>query len=164
MSRAYLKLFTFLDRATIAELERAVETNPERREAQRVLAAECTGVVHGEAAVKDVERASAILFGSWEESPSVDVVETLTHEIPSTVIARAEIAAGVPLLDLLIRTRIAESKGAARKLIEGGGVYLNNVRETVPQRAVALADVRWPDAMLLRSGKKNYHLLRVTGL
>ena len=124
--------------------------SPEKRESQRVLAAECTAIVHGKAVVESVEAASRILFGQWAGWPSPEVVETLAREVPVTAIP----AAGISLVDLLVKTGIAESKGAARKLIEGGGIYLNNVRQTAPQEIIS-------SAMLLRSGKKNYHLVRI---
>lgn len=157
----YLKLFTFLDAATIADLETEVRERPNERKAQRVLAAECTGVVHGAEAVAAVEAASRILFGQWDDSPSAEVVATLAREVPSSQIARADLETGLPLQDALVRTGLAESKTAARKLVDGGGVYLNNVRQSAAQRAINTADIVWPDAMLLRAGKKNYHLLRV---
>jgi len=156
----YLKLFTFLDQAAIAELEAAVRANPEKRQAQRVLAAECTGVVHGAAAVASVETASRILFGEWVESPSAEVVETLAREVPVAAIPRADLETGVGLVDLLLQAGLAESKGAGRKLVEGGGVYLSNVRQTTVQRAVTAADLTWGSALLLRVGKKNYRLVR----
>lgn len=155
----YLKLFTFLDRARIEELAAAASAAPEAREAQRVLAAECTAVVHDREHVASVEAASRILFGEWHESPGRDVVETLAAEIPTTTLHLADLVAGVPLIDILVRTGIAASKGAARKAIEGGGIYLNNIRQTAPQASVGMPDVVWPDSILLRSGKKNYHLL-----
>jgi tyrosyl-tRNA synthetase len=155
----YLKLFTFLDHETIAELAASVLRNPEKRDAQRVLAAECTGIVHDRAAVASVEAASRILFGHWDESPSPEVIETLAREVPATTIHLADLTAGVPLVDLLTRTKLAESKSAARKAIEGGGVYLNNIRETTAQRNINTQDLLWPESMLLRSGKKNYHLV-----
>ena len=155
----YLKLFTFLDHETIAELAASVVRSPEKREAQRVLAAECTGIVHDKAAVVSVEAASRILFGQWEESPAPDVIETLAREVPTTAIHLADLTAGIPLIDLLMRTKLAESKSAARKAIEGGGIYVNNVRESAVQRIVSTEDLIWPESMLLRSGKKNYHLV-----
>jgi tyrosyl-tRNA synthetase len=152
----YLKLFTFLDQTAITELTAAVLTAPEKREAQRVLAAECTGVVHGAEAVKSVEAASRILFGEWDESPAPEVIETLAREVPTTTV---DLADGVSLVDLLVKTKVAESKNAARKAIEGGGIYLNNIRQTAVQKSVTREDIVWPDAMLLRSGKKNYRLV-----
>ena len=155
----YLKLFTFLDQGVITELAETVSNSPEKRDAQRVLAAECTGIVHGAEAVRSVEAASRILFGQWEDSPSLKVIETLAQEVPVTTVHVADLTAGIPLVELLVRTKLVDSKNAARKAIEGGGIYLNNIRQTSVQKSVTAEDMAWSDAMLLRSGKKNYHLV-----
>ena len=55
----------------------------------------------------------------------------------------------------------SDSKGAARKLVEGGGVYVNNKRAGADKKSVTTADIEWPGAILARSGKKSYHLLLV---
>ncbi len=157
----YLKLFTFLEEGRIRELERGVQARPEGREAQRVLAAECTGIVHGAETVRAVEAASRILFSASDEIPRAETVAMLAREAPVTEMTRAELDAKVGLVDLLVRTRLAESKGAARKLIEGGGVYLNNERQTQVQKTISAEDLKWPKAILLRAGKKNYHLVRI---
>ena len=83
----------------------------------------------------------------------------LAGEMPVTEVHRIELHSGTGLIDLLVRTRLADSKGAARKLIEGGGVYLNNERQTQIQKIVSVDDMKWPEAILLRTGKKNYHLV-----
>lgn len=158
---AYLKLFTFLDPAQIQELAAITREKPEERTAQKVLAAECTRMVHGEQALRAVEQASRLLFGSADLVPDEATLELLAREVPSSTVSRAELEAGLALPDLLTRTRIAESKGAARKLIEGGGFYLNNKRVDATRKTVTAADMEWPGAILLRSGKKTYHLLRV---
>ena len=152
----YLKLFTFLDQARIAELEQEVATKPEKREAQRVLAAEATTLVHGVNIVQSVEAVSRILFGS-DETPTGETIAMLSRELPHT-----EVAPGIGLVDLLVQSRLADSKGAARKLIEGGGVYLSNERQTDPRKTVSTGDLKWPGAILLRAGKKNYHLVILT--
>jgi tyrosyl-tRNA synthetase len=157
----YLKFFTFLDRERIEQLESETREHPEKREAQRVLAAECTALVHGAETVQAVEAASRILFSASNEVPGSETIDLLAREVPVTDIAATELASGIGLVDLLVRTRLAESKGAARKLIEGGGVYLNNERQSAAQKVVSQDDVRWPGALLLRAGKKNYHLVRV---
>jgi tyrosyl-tRNA synthetase len=89
-----------------------LEAHPERREAQRVLAAECTGIVHGDEAVRAVESASRILFSCSDEMPTAETIGMLAREVPVTEIPRAELK----LTDLLVRTHLAESKGAASKL------------------------------------------------
>jgi tyrosyl-tRNA synthetase len=157
----YLKLFTFLERARITELDEEAQQHPEGRVAQKALAAACTGVLHGDAAVRAVESATGILFGAWEGAVSEETVRTLAAEVPTTEIARDELAKGIGLVDFLVRVKVAESKGAARKLIEGGGAYLNNERQTATQRTVTLEDIKMPGAILLRSGKKSYQLALV---
>jgi tyrosyl-tRNA synthetase len=157
----YLRLFTFLDQTRIQELENAVDADPERREAQRVLAGECTGVVHGREVVEAVEAASRILFSASDEIPQEATISLLAAEVPVTELPHTEIAQGIGLVDLLVRTRMGESKGAARKLVEGGGVYVNNRRESDARKTVSAADLAWPRALLLRAGKKNYHLVLI---
>jgi tyrosyl-tRNA synthetase len=157
----YLKLFTFLGRERIEELERELQSRPEGREAQRVLASECTAIVHGAGTVRAVEAASRILFSASNEIPTAETIALLAREMPVTEIPRSELLAGIGLVDLLIRTRLAESKGAARKLIEGGGAYLNNERQDQGRKTVTADDLKWPGAILLRAGKKNYHLVAV---
>ncbi|HWF08583.1 MAG TPA: tyrosine--tRNA ligase [Bryobacteraceae bacterium] len=159
----YLKLFTFLDRARIVELAGEVAARPEKREAQRVLAAESTAIIHGDETVEAVEIVSRILFGS-EEIPSPEAMAMLGREMPVTPINMSNFALGIPLIDLLMKTHLAESKGMARKLVEGGGVYVHSERQSQPQRIISTDDFKWPGALLLRVGKKNYHLVTLFDL
>jgi tyrosyl-tRNA synthetase len=117
--------------------------------------------VHGAAAVEAVEAASRILFSDSMETPSVETIQLLAVEVPSTEISRRELESKIGLVDLLIRTQMAESKGAARKLIEGGGVYVYNQRQNSVQMTLSTEDLQWPDAIMLRTGKRNYHLVLV---
>ena len=158
----YLKLFTFLDRERIEALAAETERRPEAREAQRVLAAECTALVHGADTVRSVEAAARILFSESSEVPTPETIALLAREVPVTEIPQTELQAGIRLADLILRTGLSDSKGAARKLIEGGGVYLNNERQSQVQKVIASDDLKWPASILLRSGKKNYHLVRIT--
>jgi tyrosyl-tRNA synthetase len=157
----FLKLFTFLDRGRIEALGNETQCRPEAREAQRVLAAECTAIVHGAETVRAVEAASRILFSASNEVPTHETVALLSREVPVTEITRADLDTGIGLVDLMMRTRLAESKGAARKLIKGGGVYLNNERQMQAQKMITADDLKWPAAILLRTGKKNYHLVGI---
>jgi tyrosyl-tRNA synthetase len=154
----YLRLFTFLPQSQVEELEAESARQPEKRIGQRAIAAECTGIIHGTDAVSSVESASRILFGEWDPNVSAQTVALLGGEMPSTEVSREELAAGVPLVDFLLRLKLVESKGAGRKLIESGGVYLNNVRERVSTRSVTLQDIKMPGAIMARTGKRNYHL------
>jgi tyrosyl-tRNA synthetase len=154
----FLKLFTFLDAGRIGELAGEVAERPEKREAQRVLGASATAIVHGESAVAAAEAASRILFQASDEIPTAETVAMLAGEMPSTSVAHW---ADIALTDLLVLTKLAASKGAARKLLEGGGVYLSGERQTDVQKIVSPSDIKWPRAILLRAGKKNYHLVLV---
>ncbi len=157
----YLRLFTFLDRDRIEALEGETQFRPEAREAQRVLAAECTALVHGPGAVRSAEAASRILFSESSEVPSEETIALLAREVPVTAIPRTDFEAGVNLVDLMVRTGLTGSKGSARKLIEAGGFYLNNERQTQAQKTITAGDLKWPAAILLRTGKKNYHLVQL---
>ncbi len=157
----YLKLFTFLGEQEIKALARQVAERPESRVGQKTLAAECTAVVHGRDAVRSVEQASQILFGADDVTPDSATLAILSREMPGSEIPRADFDTGVPLPDLLVRARLADSKGAARKLIEGGGVYVNNRRTNDPKKSISSTDLQWPDAILVRAGKKQYHLVAV---
>ncbi len=151
----YLKLFTFLEQGPIEEIAEEVASRPEKRKGQRELAVHCTALIHGNEAAEAAAAASRILFGS-EEIPSFGTVTMLLRELPVT---RGGTAAS-SLVDLLVRTQIADSKGAARKLIEGGGVYLYDERQTRPQKnSVSRRREMAGGAILLRAGKKNYHLV-----
>jgi len=71
--------------------------------------------------------------------------------------------AGVPVLDLFVHAQLVSSKGQARKDLEGGGLYLNNVRLTEVGRRVAPADVLFGKYLLLRKGRRNYAVVTVQG-
>ena len=103
----------------------------------------------------------AVCGGAADVTPDAATLAMLAGEMPSSEIARAELEAGVAMPDFLLRTNLAESKGAARKLIDGGGVYVNNKRVGADKKSVTAEDMEWPGAILARSGKKSYHLLLV---
>jgi tyrosyl-tRNA synthetase len=157
----YLKLFTFLPKVDIDVQAALTEAFPGERSAQKKLAAECTGIIHGPEAVAAVEAASRILFDSSDEVPSGETLEMLAREVPVAEIRRADLEQGVPLVNLLVQSKLSDSKGAARKLIEGGGVYLNNIRVSEVNKSIGRIDIKWPSALLLRSGKKNHCVVMV---
>ncbi len=147
----YLKIFTFLDRGRIAELEAAVTDRPAAREAQRVLAAEVTTLVHGAEATERVRNASLALFGrgALTELDAATVADAVA-ELP-----RASVRPGVDsVLDLLAATGLVDGTGAARRTIADGGAYLNNVKVVDPGRIVLPDDLiagRWA---LVRRGRR----------
>src|SRR5437667_3567628 len=125
----YLKFFTMLDQPAIAELEHSVAVSPEKREAQKRLAEEVTRTVHGERNLRKAIQASRVLFGGFIEDLGANDVLDIFAEVPSSTIPRDTIERdGLSLVDLVITCGFATSKGAARRLIEDGGIYINNRR------------------------------------
>jgi len=154
---SYLKYFTFSPAEKIEELAQAQQANPGARSAQRHLAAEVTRLIHGETELNNAVRASEILFGGNLEGISETLFGEIIGEVPTKELEKAKLeGAGLPLLELLVHAGLCPSKGQARKDIEGGGVNINNVRETAPAKLVTTADLLFGKHLLLRKGKKNY--------
>ncbi len=151
----YLKYFTFLSRDEIAQIEKAHAEKPEAREAHTALAKSVTDLVHGASATKDAIRASTILFGGGLEGINEVTFNDVVGEVPSKQIDPKE----YPLVELLVLSGLCPSKGQARKDLEGGGIYLNNIRENDPQRVVSVKDLLFGKHWLLRKGKRNYVVL-----
>jgi tyrosyl-tRNA synthetase len=153
----YLKFFTFLSREEIETLEKKHAENPGARAAHHALAQVMTKLIHGESAMHDAVRASEILFGGELKGISEATFNEIVGEVPTKEIEGAKLSgAGMPLVELLVHSGLCPSKGQARKDIEGGGVNVNNVRETNFQRAVTASDLLFGKHVLLRKGKKNY--------
>jgi tyrosyl-tRNA synthetase len=159
----YLKSFTWLSRQEIAELEEKVRAAPQEREAQKRLAREVTGMVHGEDALAKAERASAVLFGAEVSALEPREVSDIFADVPSTEIPKTRLQEGLPLVDLLVTAGLAPSKGEARRAIQGGGIYLNNRRVADEKKAVTTEDTIGGELIVLRKGRKEYRLVRVAG-
>ncbi len=159
----YLKSFTFMPLAEIEELARVAEAEPEKREAQRVLAGEVTRAVHGAAAVERAEHTAQVLFrGEDLASLSDQAVREAFAQAPSTALPRAALGtAEAALPAVLAASGLAPSKAQARTAIAAGGVYLNNRRVADPGHVVGEADVLAGEFVILRRGKKSYHVLRL---
>src|SRR5262249_27993105 len=152
----YLKYFTLLGREEIAALEDRVRQAPESRDAQRKLAEECTRMVHGESALAAALQASKALFGEdVTRLPAHDIADIFA-DVPSKTISRDRISSGIPILDVMVETGIAPSKSEARRLIENGGFYLNNVRVSDPRMPVGMANTIEGRFAVLRKGAKGY--------
>ena len=159
----YLKFFTFLERDEIAPLETATRTAPEKREAQRALAEVVTSVVHGKEWAARAAHASSLLFGEDITTLDVDDLLAVFDDVPSTEMSTAEFAGqGVGIVDLVARVQLASSKGEARRLVQSGGVYVNNRRVSDAQSTVTARDAIGGRVMVLRKGQKQNHLVRLT--
>jgi tyrosyl-tRNA synthetase len=155
----FLKIFTFLPLAEIAELERAQAADPASRAGQRKLAFEVTALIHGQAVAQGVASASRVLFGGGVEELTPEALPHLASAVPTTHISAAALAAGLPLLETLVASGLARSKGAGRTLIAQGGLYVNDRRWTDPEQQLTAAAALFGRAILLRAGKRSYHLL-----
>ena len=156
----YLKYFTFLSQDQIAALEKQHTENPGARAAHKALAKAVTDLIHGPDATTEAMRASEILFGGDLAGISETTFNEIVGEVPTKEIGKAELdRAGKPLVELLVHGGLCPSKGQARKDIEGGGVYVNNQRESSFQRAVTAKDLLFGKHLLLRKGKRNYAVL-----
>jgi len=159
----YLKKFTFLSRAEIEELEAKHTANPGAREAHKALAREVTRLIHGQAALDAALKASDILFGAEIGDTTEETFRDVVGEVPTKEINATQLAdAGAPLVELLVHSGLCPSKGQARKDIDGGGIYVNNVKSTDNGRAITNADLLFGKYLLLRKGKRSYTVLAVS--
>jgi tyrosyl-tRNA synthetase len=157
----YLRYFTFLSHQEIEVLDTETAEHPERRAAQRALARAVVGLVHGEGEVSRCEEASAALFSEEIATLTEDMLLAVTEDAPTTQIDRGEVIAGLSLVDVFERTGLAKSRGDARKLVKGGGTYVNNVRQADEQRKLEPKDLLHDRYIVLRKGPRDVHLLRI---
>ena len=157
----FLRIFTFMPAEEIAGLEAEVQRAPEARAAQRCLADTVTRAVHGEDGLRIATRASAVLFGESFEGLHADDLLGIFVDVPSTEMTRADLE-GALLTDVAAATKLCRSKSAARRLIENGGLYINNRRVTAIDATVGAGDIVDDRVVVLRSGKRTFHLVKVT--
>lgn len=157
----YLKYFTWLTQADIEGLQAMLFDQPERREAQRTLAREVTRMVHGETALARAEQASQALFGGDVTGLDAADIEDIFAEVPSSQVAKEALSGGLAVVDLLVGGGLANSRADARRAIQGGGIYLNNERVTDAAQTVDLSGALHGRFLLLRKGRRQYHLIRV---
>jgi len=160
----YLSFFTLLDTQEIADLADKLESEPHARAAQRALADDVTRRLHGESGLAKARAATQALFGGDVSGLSADDVADVFADVPSSEVSKEALGGeGKSLVDLMTESGVASSKGDARRSIEGGGVYVNNVRVEDAARALTGADTIDGQFLLIRKGKKQYHLVAVRG-
>lgn len=158
----YLRYFTWLTEEEIAEYQHILFERPEKREAQRRLAQEVTRMIHGETAVYKAEQAAQVLFGGDLDGLDAADIQDIFADVPSSELPRSALDGdGLPVADLLAQSGLAQSKGDARRTIQGGGVYLNNRRVEEQNQAVTVVDAIEGQFLILRKGRKAYHLVKL---
>ena len=156
----YLKFFTWLSQEEIADLEASVRAEPEKRAAQRELARQVTAMLHGPTELEKALRASEVLFGKEISGLSVDDILDIFADVPSTELERSKLD-GLTLGDALVLSGLAPSKGEAKRLVQGGGIALNNVRSDDVRKLISSSDFIDDRVLVLRKGAKHYHLIRI---
>ena len=140
----FLTLFTFLPLNEIRELSRL--QGAEIREAKSKLALETTSLAHGREEALKAEQAAKSLFGSGGES----------EDIPSTQIDSSSLLQGIGVFDAFRESGLCKSNGEARRLMNQGGLYLNQEPLSDPDYRITKDDFK-EGSVLLRAGKKRYH-------
>ena len=139
-----LRLFTYLPQDQIQELEQL--EGADIRKAKAVLAFETTSLAHGEEEARKAEKGAQAVFGVGGDR----------SQVPATEISRARLTEGIPLLDLFVEVVMCPSRSEARRLLQQGGLYLN--QERVEELDATLTVEHFVEGeVLLRAGKKRYH-------
>ncbi|WP_195225587.1 tyrosine--tRNA ligase [Schaalia turicensis] len=148
----FLKIFTFLDRARIEELEVEVAERPHARAAQKALAAEVTKLVHGEEEYERVLTATNALWGGGDlRAIDADTLASATSDLPRATLKLGE----ATMVDALVETGLEKGRGAARRTIASGGAYLNNVKFEDTEAVFTADDVLAGHRLLIRKGRRN---------
>ena len=155
----YLKTFTFLSQDEIAALEAAHAKNPGAREPQRALARAVTTMMHGDTEASHAEAAAKALFsGEIAQLPEATLRDVFAN-VPSSQQPKTQLAAGVPILDLLVTTGLAQSKREAKEFLGTGSVTLNG-RKVGPEDKAMPSDLLYGSLIALRRSKRHWHLTR----
>ncbi|MDD4101248.1 MAG: tyrosine--tRNA ligase [Kiritimatiellae bacterium] len=157
----YLKIFTFLTLERIAELEDSLNKAPERREAQQALAEELTRTVHGETGLAVAKKATQVLFGGSLEGLAASELENIFANVASATLPIEQVM-NQPVSEVLSAAGMLSSKGEARRLMQQGGVYINNERVADAARSFGQTDLIEGRLAVIRSGKRNFFILKVS--
>jgi tyrosyl-tRNA synthetase len=156
----FLRYFTLLPRKTIEALDGETAEHPEQRAAQQALARDVTARVHGEEAARVAGEVSALLFGKADpKSLSGKALQALAEEVPFVRVSSD--GAGIDVLELFATAKLVASKGAARRLLEQGGLYINGDRLSASDKTVGKDRLLTGGHLLLRKGAREYALVKV---
>ena len=157
----YLKYFTFRTQPELAEIEQGVNSRPEQREAQRMLARDVTEMVHGADQVTRAERAAGVLFGGSLAEASVDDILLVFDDVPSITLSASALECGVANTEIAVTSGLAASKGEASRLIKQGGLYVNDRRLTDERGTITFADAIGRAVIVLRKGQRERRIVKI---
>jgi tyrosyl-tRNA synthetase len=156
-----LRMLTELDREEIEALDLSCQTEPHRRHSQRRLAQALTQLIHGDDGLAAAEKATQVFFGAEIDNLSDKELLEIFADVPSCNVPRSDLGGdGLGLIEALVLSGLAKSKGDARRAIEQGGAYVNNRRRGDLADRLTSADLAGESVAVLRAGKKRYALLR----
>lgn len=155
----FLKMFSFEALEDLNTLVEEHRNQPEKRLAQLKLAEEMTALIHGRDEAAKSIAASKTLFGGDVSNLSADELKNVFSEVPSVKLKSSELEKFQSVADLVVGCEILSSKGDAKRLIAGGGLYINSTRVDKPSDSYSLID---DEVILVRTGKKKYHLVVVS--
>ena len=153
------KCLRYLTEFSHEEIESLEAGDP--RDAKKALAGHMTQLVHGERGLKKAEAATQILFGKEVTKDDADALASIAVDVPNGEIPKSDLESGVNVIDAFVASPLAKSKGEARRTLEQGGIYVNNVRISELDFRLTSNDLIGDDMILLRSGKKKYAVLRL---
>lgn len=156
----YLKVFSLKSLDEIASLEAQMKANPEARIPQKALAEELTALVHGESGLKIAQDATRTLFGGSVEGKGAAELETIFKDVKSATLPKGEVL-GKPVFMVASQAGMFKSNGEARRMASQGGLALNGSKVD-DKRTFSDGDLVEGRVAVLRSGKKNHFLLRVS--
>ena len=161
-AKNFIKVFTFLPKEEIENLISEHDKDPGKRILQKALAKELTYIVHSQDDYNAALEASSILFNG-----TIDDLSALADElfldvfdgVPQFSILKSDIDAGTSITDLLSeKTKIFQSKGEARKMIQGGGIKINKEKVESHELMVTTSQLIKNKYILIQKGKNNYYL------
>ncbi len=158
-----LRFLTDLSREEITVLDQSRAEAPQDRHSQRRLAEELTRLVHGTEGLAAAQRATSVLFGAEVCDISDAELAEIFADVPSHELPRQRLGgAGLNIVEALLAAGLATTKSDARRIVQQGGAYINNQRQTDIAMQLTESDLASQTVMVLRSGKKKYALLRFT--
>ncbi len=156
----WLKWFTFMSRDEIEAVVAAHAAAPQERAGQKALARHMTALIHGDEQLRRVEAATEALFRGDLRSLDQATLDEAFADVPHSTHARARLGGGgAALAEVLAETTLAESKRAAREHLANGAVSING-EKAAADRTLSSADLLPGGTIILRRGKKHYHVTR----
>lgn len=152
----YLKIFTFLKRAEIEELEVSVQEEPHLRKAQKALAEEMTRLIHGKESLLTAQRITAALFSGNLKELSAGEMKDVFKDVPSSEFTKED----RNIVELLVEAGISSSKRQAREDVSNGAISINGEKVTDLEYVVDNKDRLDDEFAIVRRGKKKYHMVK----